>query len=121
MILFHTTPADNIENIDRKGLLICKSRGPYKSIWLHSKSRIDWARSHVSIRHATRPGAVLTLTVSVPRSWISRRGRGVWVCSRTIDPVRIHGSPRWLELLVEADWSSDQIRPEFIDLRYEGY
>ena len=121
MILFHTTPAENIESIDRKGLLLCKSRSPFKAIWLHSKSLIDWARSHVSIRHGTRPGAVMTLRVSVPRSQITRHGKGLWISRRTVDPVRIHGSPRWLELMIEAEWSASQVRQDFIDLRHEGY
>jgi hypothetical protein len=78
MKLRHATPARNLPNILRSGLLTSKSRGRLPAVWFCSATRTAWAALHVVKRHGGRVEQVVVLEVSVPRSWLRKRGKGLW-------------------------------------------
>ncbi len=84
MILFHVTPLRNFASIKRRGLLTAKSKGRLPVVWLHSRSRRDWATLHTVQRHGTREVAIFEC--AAPRSWITRSKVGLWYCDRDIPP-----------------------------------
>ena len=85
-VLRHATPLRNVRSILRSGLLPGLARGRLKAVWLHTPSRSSWAIPHVANRHHVQEELVAVLTVEVPRSWLRKRGRGVWCCARAISP-----------------------------------
>jgi hypothetical protein len=66
------------------GLLPGMSRGAREEVWLHSRGRLGWARTHVAERHRVPVGQVVSLRVKVPRAWLVRRGKGLWTCDRVV-------------------------------------
>jgi hypothetical protein len=89
MLLRHATPSRNLDSIRRRGLLTAMSRGALRAVWLHAPGATAWAIPHTSRRHAVPVEAVAVLTVNVPRSWLRRGRRGLWICFRDIPPDRI--------------------------------
>jgi hypothetical protein len=88
--LRHATPARNLADILRDGLLTGKSRGRFKAVWLHSPGRSHWAAIHTVERHGGAIEEVVILDVQVPRAWLKRHGgsvEGLWRCVRNI-PVK---------------------------------
>ena len=89
MILRHSTPRKNLASIVAHGLLTSKSQGKLKAVWLCSPERTSWAVLHVAKRHGARVEGIVTLEISVPRSWLRRNRRGTWYCTKDIPPERI--------------------------------
>lgn len=91
MRLYHTTPTVNLPSILRRGIDPRCAEGQMVAAWLHTAGKINWARCHVCRRHPDKAcvAGVTTLLVNVPRSWLTRRRRGLWTCDRGIDPARI--------------------------------
>ena len=87
MRLFHATPRRNLASIRRRGLLTAKSKGKLPVVWLHSRSRRDWASLHTMKRHGTRDVAILS--VDVPRHTLRRAGRGLWYSTPDVPPGRL--------------------------------
>src|SRR5262245_50685772 len=85
--LYHTCPARYLGSILTNGILPALARGARREVWLHSPARMAWAREHVAERHGCPK--VVSLRVSVPRDWLTRRRRGVWTCPRVIPPGEI--------------------------------
>src|SRR5436305_1135555 len=86
-VLYHTTPARRLAAILRAGIRPECARGARPEVWLHTPGRLDWARGHVAARHGS--AGVVSLRVSVPRAWLTRRRRGVWTTARAIPPALI--------------------------------
>ena len=84
VLLAHATPLARLASIYRFGLNPAYSRGALPVVWLHSPGRSPWAAGHVAARHRVAPGSVCVLRVLVPRAWLRRNRRGVWVCPRVI-------------------------------------
>lgn len=82
VILFHLTPRHNLPSIWRHGLLPAFARGLLPAVWLCCGSRRRWAFAHVEDQNYTSD--IVCLRVSIPRSWLVRRRRGVWTCARPI-------------------------------------
>jgi hypothetical protein len=89
MLLRHATPSRNLDSIGRRGLLTSMSRGALLAVWLHSPGASAWAIPHTSRRHSVPVEAVAVLEVNVPRSWLRRGRRGLWICFNDIPPDRI--------------------------------
>mgnify|MGYP001569397929 CR=1 FL=1 len=87
MTLYHTTPTVNVPSILQTGIDPRRSEGKIIAAWLHTPSRNTWAVQHTTKRHHTTD--VTTLTVNVPRTWLTRRQRGIWTCDHVISPRRI--------------------------------
>ena len=87
MKLLHTTPTHNLASILQIGIDPRRAEGKIVAAWLHTPSRNRWAVAHTAKRHHTTD--VITLTVSVPRAWLTRRWRGIWTCDYVIEPARI--------------------------------
>ncbi len=85
----HATPARNLPSILRHGLLVRKSRGALRAIWMVSPAKTSWAVLHTVKRHAGRVEEVVVLEVSVPRSWLRKSRRSLWYCTKDIPPSRI--------------------------------
>ncbi len=89
MVLRHCTPRKNLASIVAHGLLIARSKGKLKAVWLCSPDRTSWAVLHVAKKHGARVENVVTLEIDVPRSWLRRSRRDVWYCTRDIPAERI--------------------------------
>ena len=53
---------------------------------------------HVAWRHVARIEAVVTLEVDVPRPWLRRSRKGVWISTRDIPADRIRRLFGFVEL-----------------------
>ena len=84
MKLYHATPKANLESIRTNGLDPNRSTGKEAVVWLHTRSRRDWAILHVSNKHKCEVSDVIVIEVSVPRSKLRRRWRGLWT---TPEPI----------------------------------
>jgi hypothetical protein len=89
MLLFHATPARNLNSILRGGLLTSKSRGKLPAVWLVSPSKSSWAVLHVIKRHGGRVESTVVLEVDVPRSWLRRSRKGLRYTLQDVPPERI--------------------------------
>ena len=100
MRLYHTTYRANCPSITTSGLLTSYSRGALPVVYLHTCQRIRWADYHVQWRHDLPPVEIVCYAVDVPRSWLSRRLRGLWACWRDIPVERITllGERKWRHL-----------------------
>jgi hypothetical protein len=98
MLLRHATPARNLNNILRAGLLTSKSQGRLPAVWLCSVARASWAVLHTIRRHAGRVETTVVLEVDVPRSWLRKSKKGLWYCPRDIPPDRIRRVLAFAEL-----------------------
>jgi hypothetical protein len=86
-VLYHTTPAHRLPGILAAGILPACSRCARREVWLHTPGRRPWGLDHVSERHGS--DRVVSLRLSVPRAWLTRRRPGVWTTSRRIGPGMI--------------------------------
>ena len=84
MRLHHATPAKNLDSIKAVGLDPNRSKGKRKAVWLHTRSRRNWAILHVANRHKCEVSEVAIIEVNVPRSRLRRRWRGLWT---TPEPI----------------------------------
>lgn len=84
MKLYHTTLKTNLDSIRDKGLDPAFSQGAEKVVWLHTKSRSEWAILHVLKRHKCTIDDIIVIEVNVSRSKLRRRWRGLWTTSETI-------------------------------------
>ena len=84
MKLYHATRKSNLESIRAEGLDPNRSTGKEAVVWLHTASRRDWAILHIINRHKCEVSDTIVIEVSVPRSKLRRRWRGIWVTPITI-------------------------------------
>jgi hypothetical protein len=89
MRLLHATLARNLASILKRSLLIKKSKGKRKAVWLQAAAKTSWAVLHTVRRHGGPVEQVVVLDVSVPRRWLRRSRRGLWYCPRDIPAGRI--------------------------------
>ena len=87
MTVYHVTAGWNVPPIILQGLC-CRGRR-MRVVWLCTHARLAWAILHVSRHHAWRPKTMRVLRVRVPRAWIRRWRRGIWICARDIPRERI--------------------------------
>ena len=85
---YHVSPAANVDSIQQFGLLVNKSQGRLRGVWLVTETRVPWAINHTKKRHGC--DTVLVLRVHIPRRWrlssqqIKTNMRGVWLVRRDI-------------------------------------
>ena len=87
MTLYHTTPTVNVPSILQTGIDPRRSEGKIIAAWLHTQSLTACAEAHVARKHHTTD--VITITVNVPRRWLTRRWRCIWTCDHVIEPERL--------------------------------
>lgn len=92
MELFHCTPFGNRPAIGLEGLLVERTQGKYRAVWLASARWMHWAWMHVAMTKAVPVSEVICFPIDVPREWLTYRRRGIWLCTRDIAPNRI-GEP----------------------------
>ena len=91
MILYHATLKRNLDSIRKKGINPEFARGAEKVIWLHTRSKTEWAILHTQKRHKCPLDDIAVLSVQIPRSKLTRRWRGIWTTSEVIrDGKEIH-------------------------------
>jgi hypothetical protein len=91
MKLRHCTPRRNLESIRQHGLLLSYAQCRPISIWLHAKSKTPGIKLHVAKRHAVAAEEIVTIEVSIPRSWLRKsRWRGLYHIEKDVPPDRIH-------------------------------
>ena len=78
MILYHATLKSNLESIRENGLDPDRATGKEKLVWLHTKSRREWAVLHTANRYNVSIDEIVIIQVNVPRSQLRRRWRGLW-------------------------------------------
>lgn len=102
MNLFHLTPRSCLRSVLRGGLLLKKARGPLLAIWLATESRLRQMSEHIA-KHQGLDSAELLVAVrvSVPRAWLRRRRKAIWLCDRDIGPEQIQRH-EWAPLLYYA-------------------
>ena len=88
VLLAHATPCRRLKSIFAFGLSPAFARGKQRVVWLHSPARSAWALPHVAARHQVAAADTVLIRVRVPRSWLRRRGRGLWACARVIPAAR---------------------------------
>ena len=86
MTLYHATPQKHLNAIEAEGLDPMKSAGKRKEVWLHTKSKREWAVLHTQQRHQTHD--VVIIEVEVSRRHLTRRWRGLWSCPVSYHSVR---------------------------------
>lgn len=83
--LYHATHRRNLVGIVTEGISPVYATGKMKAVWLHSYSRVSWARAHVCTRHnwSEEDVVVLRLPAEVP---VVRFGpvAGVWWTGQVI-------------------------------------
>ena len=92
MRLFHITPRDNLVSIRQEGIALSYCRTVIQGIWLCSAVRSTMLQSHVAVRHLCPCERLVTIPVYVPRSWLKRWAKGIWVCKRDVPLDRL-GKP----------------------------
>lgn len=85
----HATLRQSLPRILAEGLDPQRATGTQSLVWLHTPSRTPWAIAHTMRRHRGDVAEIVILDVQVPRSWLRRAGRGLWVCDRIIPPERL--------------------------------
>lgn len=96
MRLYHVSPRCNDASIRAQGIMRARHRCTENVIWLVTRQLIGWDLEHMADRHGTHELSIWI--VSIPQSWVMRRGHGPYVCHRDILPERIKG-----RLIVTAD------------------
>ncbi|MGH7224980.1 MAG: hypothetical protein ACRELF_17295, partial [Gemmataceae bacterium] len=96
--LRHATPERNLASILKRGLLVSKSKGKRKAVWLHATAKTSWAVLHTIRRHGGTVEQTIVLDVNVPRRWLKRSKRGLWFCPRDISPERIRDAVTFAQL-----------------------
>lgn len=89
MKLFHVTPRSNQQAIYSQGLLVEKSQGRERVLWLVSRSRVEWAIRHVKQRHGVDDVAVLYVRVKARA--VRKRPNLCFTTDRDIPPVDVLG------------------------------
>ena len=84
MKLYHATPKTNLGSIQNEGLDPKRAKGKEVLVWLHTQSRREWAILHTATKHKCEISDVIIIEVSVPRSKLRRRWRGIWTTPETI-------------------------------------
>ena len=88
MRLYHATLKSNLESIHEKGINPSFCRGAVKVIWLHTRSRNEWARLHTAKRYLVPIAEIVIFAVEIPRSRLTRRWRGIWTTTETISEIQ---------------------------------
>ena len=89
MLLHHVTTKTCVPSIRKSGLRPAYSRGKMRAVWFASTAMRAWALGHVGIERGYTLEKLVILTVRVPRGWLRRRRRGIWMCCRDVPPGRI--------------------------------
>lgn len=88
MDLWHATTKSNVASIITNGLDPHKATGKIKGVWLHTRSKREWAILHTQKRHSVDLDQIALLKVSVDRKHLTRRWRGLWSANVTIKQIK---------------------------------
>ena len=88
MRLYHATLKSNLVSINEKGINPSFSKGKEACIWLHIRSRNEWAKLHTAKRYAVPIADIVIFAVEIPRSRLTRRWRGIWTTTETISEIQ---------------------------------
>ena len=84
MKLYHTTLKANLDSITENGIDPSFSKGAESVIFLHTRSRTEWAILHIATRYNAALEDIIVIEVNVPRSALSSGHRGLWTTSEPI-------------------------------------
>ena len=85
MSFYHATLKRNVDSIQKHGLspnFALNQKNP--RVWLHTKSKREWATLHVMKKHKVDMSQVVILEVHVTRSKRKRRWRGIWTTTHIL-------------------------------------
>jgi hypothetical protein len=89
MLLRHATPARNVNNILKAGLLTARSKGKLAAVWVCSPARSRWAILHTIGRHGGRVESTVVLELDIPRAWLRRHRKGLYFVPRDVPADRL--------------------------------
>ena len=89
MLLRHATPARNVNNILKAGLLAARNQGKLAAVWVCSPARSWWAILHTIGRHGGRVESTVVLELDIPRSWLRRNRKGLYFVPRDVPADRL--------------------------------
>lgn len=58
-------------------------------MWLCTPGRLLWAWCHVGQHQGCAAGDLAALEVTLPREWVRRWRRGIWLCSSDVLPGQL--------------------------------
>ena len=90
MKLRHATTHNTVEAIYLDGIIDpTKSKGKILASWWHTPEKSSWAILHVELRHKAQLEEVAIIEAEIPRSWLTRRKKGLWTCNRPVSINKI--------------------------------
>lgn len=88
----HATKRQNVSSIVKEGLRPDLCKGKIQAVWLHTQSKSAWAILHTQKRHKVSMDDIVILEIEIPRSWLRRWAKGIWLCERNIPFERVVAS-----------------------------
>ncbi len=85
MIVYHLTPSRNAASVRWEGLKINRAIG-LPRLWFYTPCQRTWALSHISKHQHVNSTDLVEFAYWIPRSWLKRYRRGIWVCYRNVGP-----------------------------------
>ncbi len=107
MIVYHLTPLQNAASIRWEGLRIDRAIGVPR-VWFFTPSKREWARQHIAQHQHCKPDELVEFAYNIPRRWLKRWRRGVWLCYRNV-PSTLSLDRRSVSDLLYADCVEDTL------------
>lgn len=98
MIVYHLTPKSKAAAIRWQGLRIKRAIGVPR-VWFFTACKRDWARTHIAAHHHCEPEDLIEFAFNVPRGWLRRWRRGIWLCYDDVPALRIVAGARVRDFL----------------------
>lgn len=83
MVLYHLTPKSNAAQVRWQGLRISCAVGVPR-VWFFTAAKREWALSHIAKHKHCKSDDLIEFIFNVPRSWLVRWRRGIWLCYRDV-------------------------------------
>ena len=88
MRLYHATHKRNLESIHENGINPSFSKVKEACIWLHTRSKTEWAKLHTAKRYSVPIAEIVIIAIEIPRSRLTRRWRGIWTTTETLSEIQ---------------------------------
>lgn len=72
MKLFHITLADNLESINKMGIMPELSTGKHKRSWFVDREAVLWGLSHISARHRVTVARLVVCEAHIPSNFYTK-------------------------------------------------
>ena len=97
-VVYHATPASNVDSIELNGLDPIYSQGKLEALWFVSKSNLQWAILHTALRHNCLVSDIVVYAVCVERKSLRKtRWPGRWYCFSKCTPENMSPASWFIE------------------------